>query len=102
MKAKTTQPNASGAGEVSPEGNLAEKDERVERKSVVDEITILFVRTAKDILRNKELATLQLVVSILLALFIGGIFNGVTNDLAGFQNRMGVRFTESLFWERAH
>lgn len=63
---------------------------RWERGSVLHEIPILFIRTAKDIFRNKELFLMQLAISVMLALFGGGIFSNVTNDLAGFQNRMGV------------
>ena len=61
-----------------------------ERGSVLHEIPILFIRTAKDIFRNRELFLMQLAISVMLALFGGGIFSNVTNDLAGFQNRMGV------------
>ena len=61
-----------------------------EQGSVLREIPILFIRTAKDIFRNRELFMMQLTISIALALLGGGIFNDVTNDLAGFQNRMGV------------
>ena len=73
-----------------PEGVTVDRDEKTERRSLINEIRILFVRTAKDIFRNKELALMQLAISIVLALLIGGIFNGVSDDLAGFQNRMGV------------
>lgn len=66
------------------------KDGLPERGSILHEIPILFTRTAQDIFRNRELFLMQLAISIVLAIFGGSIFNDVTNDLAGFQNRMGV------------
>jgi ATP-binding cassette, subfamily G (WHITE), member 2 len=65
-------------------------DGRTERYSRVNEIGVLFLRTARDIFRNKELFMMQMSISFALALFGGGIFNDVSNNLAGFQNRMGV------------
>lgn len=56
----------------------------------INEIPILFIRTAKDIFRNRELFIMQLTISFCLALFGGGIFSNVSDDLAGFQNRMGA------------
>ena len=70
-------------------GSQVESSSR-ERGSLLNEIPILFARTAKDIFRNRELFLMQLTISIVLALFGGGIFNDVSNNLAGFQNRMGV------------
>lgn len=66
--------------------------------SLVQECSILFARTAKDILRNRELFSMQLGISVALAFFGGAIFNDVGNNLAGFQNRMGVSC--GLEWER--
>jgi ABC-type multidrug transport system ATPase subunit len=56
------------------------------------EIIILFSRTAKVLLRNRELCLMQATVSVVLAIFTGAIFNGISNNLAGFQNRLGVSF----------
>ena len=65
----------------------------VERRSITNEFAVLFARAGKDILRNKTLFIMQLSLSIVLAIFAGGIFNNVTNDLSGFQNRMGGTFS---------
>lgn len=64
--------------------------EPVEPRSITNEFAILFARAFKDILRNRTLFIMQLTLSVALALFAGGIFKGVPNNLAGFQNRMGV------------
>ncbi|CAH0476264.1 unnamed protein product [Peronospora belbahrii] len=58
--------------------------------SILIEIRVLFVRTAQNILRHRSLLVLHIALSLSLALFGGLIFNHVTNDLAGFQNRMGA------------
>lgn len=65
---------------------------------LLNDIQILFGRTAKDIFRNKELFLLQMTFSTALALLTGGIFSGVTNDLAGFQNRMGAFYFSLSFF----
>ncbi|KAL3658794.1 hypothetical protein V7S43_016162 [Phytophthora oleae] len=59
-------------------------------RSVLVEIRVLFARTAQNILRHRSLLVLHIALSLSLALFGGLIFNHVTNDLAGFQNRMGA------------
>ncbi|RLN94064.1 hypothetical protein BBJ28_00017554 [Nothophytophthora sp. Chile5] len=59
-------------------------------RSLLIEIRVLFVRTAQNILRHRSLLVLHVALSLSLALFGGLIFNHVTNDLAGFQNRMGA------------
>ena len=76
--------------EDEPHENDLVKKLTSQRGSLINEIGILFSRTAKDIFRNRELFLLQLSISIVLACFGGGIFNDVSNNLAGFQNRMGV------------
>ncbi|KAH7459718.1 ABC transporter G family member [Phytophthora ramorum] len=59
-------------------------------RSILVEIRVLFARTAQNILRHRSLLVLHIALSLSLALFGGLIFNHVTNDLAGFQNRMGA------------
>uniref|UniRef100_M4BQM0 ABC transporter domain-containing protein n=1 Tax=Hyaloperonospora arabidopsidis (strain Emoy2) TaxID=559515 RepID=M4BQM0_HYAAE len=59
-------------------------------RSIVVEVRVLFVRTTQNILRDRSLLVLHIALSLSLALFGGLIFNHVTNDLAGFQNRMGA------------
>ncbi|GMF09900.1 unnamed protein product [Phytophthora lilii] len=65
-------------------------DEKTPSRSVLVEIRVLFARTAQNILRHRSLLVLHIALSLSLALFGGLIFNHVTNDLAGFQNRMGA------------
>ncbi|KAF1329605.1 Atp-binding protein, partial [Globisporangium splendens] len=59
-------------------------------RSLLIEIRVLFRRTAQNIFRHRSLLLLHVLLSLVLALFGGLIFNHVTNDLAGFQNRSGA------------
>ncbi|GMF58663.1 unnamed protein product [Phytophthora fragariaefolia] len=59
-------------------------------QSLLIEIRVLFARTALNILRHRSLLVQHVVLSLVLALFGGLIFNNVTDDLAGFQNRTGA------------
>ncbi|CAI5737035.1 unnamed protein product [Peronospora destructor] len=65
-------------------------DVKTPSHSVLIEIRVLFARTALNIVRHRSLLVLHIALSFSLALFGGLIFNHVTNDLAGFQNRMGA------------
>ncbi|POM76313.1 ABC Superfamily [Phytophthora palmivora] len=59
-------------------------------QSTIIEIRVLFARTAQNILRHRSLLIQHVVLSLVLALFGGLIFNNVSDNLAGFQNRMGA------------
>ncbi|KAI9985169.1 hypothetical protein PInf_004494 [Phytophthora infestans] len=59
-------------------------------QSTMTEIRVLFTRTAQNILRHRSLLVQHVVLSLVLALFGGLIFNNVSDNLAGFQNRMGA------------
>ncbi|DBA04319.1 TPA: hypothetical protein N0F65_002081 [Lagenidium giganteum] len=59
-------------------------------RSIYVEIYVLFRRTGLNIFRHRSLLMLHLFLSVILGLFGGLIFNHVTNDLAGFQNRSGA------------
>jgi ATP-binding cassette, subfamily G (WHITE), member 2 len=66
--------------------------------STLNEVTTLFTRTTKDNFRNMELFLMQSIISLLLALFVGGVFNDVSNNLAGFQNRLGAFYFSLSFF----
>jgi ATP-binding cassette subfamily G (WHITE) protein 2 len=86
-------PNASGSSSAdrheSPSRRKSWKKAKSSRSSYV-EIQVLFRRTAQNIYRHRSLLMLHVILSITLGLFGGLIFNHVTNDLAGFQNRSGA------------
>ncbi|OBS66129.1 hypothetical protein A6R68_05332 [Neotoma lepida] len=49
-------------------------------------------RSFKNLLGNPQASVAQIIVTIILALVIGAIYFGLTNDRAGIQNRAGVLF----------
>lgn len=62
------------------------------------QFTILSSRAFKNLYRNPLLMTTHYMVAIVVALFCGFFFHGVTNDIPGFQNRLGLfLFILSLF-----
>lgn len=53
---------------------------------------ILSARTWKNLYRNPMLMLTHYAISVVLAVLCGYLFFGVTDDIPGFQNRMGVFF----------
>ncbi|EGZ08156.1 ABC transporter-like protein [Phytophthora sojae] len=70
--------------------NIPDSKPRGVLSSLLVETRVLFGRTAQNILRHRSLLVQHVVLSLVLALFGGLIFNNVTDDLAGFQNRTGA------------
>ncbi|RKP08517.1 hypothetical protein THASP1DRAFT_5145, partial [Thamnocephalis sphaerospora] len=62
------------------------------RSSLWTQLCILSDRTFKNLYRNPYLMLTHYCISIFLAVFCGLLFYNVTNDIAGFQNRMGLFF----------
>ncbi|CCK73485.1 putative ATP-dependent permease ADP1 NDAI_0G05020 [Naumovozyma dairenensis CBS 421] len=56
------------------------------------QLVILNSRTFKNIYRNPKLLLGNYMLTILLSLFLGTLYYQVTNDISGFQNRMGLFF----------
>ncbi|KAI9171885.1 ABC transporter G family member [Paramyrothecium foliicola] len=53
---------------------------------------ILSQRTWKNLYRNPMLMLMHYAISIVLAVFAGYLFYGLTDDIPGFQNRLGLFF----------
>ncbi|KAF9113682.1 hypothetical protein BGX27_001045 [Mortierella sp. AM989] len=96
-------PNGNGNGNSSsvhenPQYNphqqyLSEKAVATYRRaSWWTQFKILADRTLKNIYRDPMLMLAHFVMSIFLGLLCGALFYKVTNDIPGFQNRMGVFF----------
>jgi len=62
------------------------------RPSLARQFLILSTRTWRNIYRNPLLMLTHYAISILLAVLIGWLFYGLTDDLPGFQNRLGFFF----------
>ncbi|KAI5808588.1 hypothetical protein DFH27DRAFT_539705 [Peziza echinospora] len=56
------------------------------------QFTILSQRTWKNLYRNPMLMLTHYAISIVLAVLCGYLFYGITDDISGFQNRMGLFF----------
>ncbi|RKP27887.1 LOW QUALITY PROTEIN: hypothetical protein SYNPS1DRAFT_32331 [Syncephalis pseudoplumigaleata] len=62
------------------------------RSSYWTQFCILSNRTFKNLYRNPYLMLTHYGISLFLAVFCGLLFYNVTNDISGFQNRMGLFF----------
>lgn len=87
----------SSAGEAnSPVGQAnGHSDHRIKpytKIGILHQFAILSTRTWRNIYRNPMLLLLHYAISILLAVLLGYLFYGLTDDIPGFQNRMGVLF----------
>jgi len=62
------------------------------KTGVLGQFAILSVRTWRNLYRNPLLMLTHYAVAILLAVLVGYLFYGLTDDLKGFQNRLGFFF----------
>lgn len=92
---------SSGNGSADPLADIEEADKvlRTHRKaSLWTQLRILSGRSFKNLYRNPQLMLAHYALSLILGIFVGVLFYGVTNDIAGFQNRLGLCFfTLALF-----
>ncbi|KAF2089160.1 transporter, ABC superfamily [Saccharata proteae CBS 121410] len=56
------------------------------------QFVILSQRTWRNLYRNPMLMLTHYAIAIILAVFLGFLFYGLTDDIAGFQNRLGLFF----------
>nr|POE77757.1 abc transporter g family member [Quercus suber] len=62
------------------------------KPNLLVQFIILARRTWRNLYRNPMLMLTHYAIAIVLAVFIGFLFYGLTDDLAGFQNRLGFFF----------
>ncbi|EPQ28766.1 uncharacterized protein PFL1_03569 [Pseudozyma flocculosa PF-1] len=62
------------------------------KASLWTQFTILSGRAFKNLYRDPILMFAHFALAILLALFCGVLYRGITNDISGFQNRLGLFF----------
>lgn len=72
--------------------NLEELPEGYARVSLWTQFVILSKRTFKNLYRNPMLVLTHYTISVVLGLVCGVLYYRVTNDIAGFQNRLGLFF----------
>ncbi|KAG0235040.1 hypothetical protein BGW41_000932 [Actinomortierella wolfii] len=70
----------------------AGKGRTVYATSFLGQLQVIMKRDFQTLIRNHALLTLHIAVSIILGVFIGGLYFKVPMDLAGFQNRAGSLF----------
>lgn len=85
------QSNGNGPG--SPNGTTSSNNFKGYRKPwIPTQFVILSRRTWRNLYRNPMLMLTHYAIAIVLAVFLGFLFYGLTDDLKGFQNRLGFFF----------
>lgn len=64
----------------------------LEKAGFLSQLNILSSRTFKNLYRNPRLLLTNYVLSLLMGLFCGFLYYNVSNDISGFQNRLGLFF----------
>ncbi|EMG48860.1 ADP1 Probable ATP-dependent permease [Candida maltosa Xu316] len=64
----------------------------IKKATILSQIGILASRTFKNLYRNPRLLLAHYVLSLLVGLFCGYLYYDVSNDISGFQNRLGFFF----------
>ncbi|OAL56824.1 hypothetical protein IQ07DRAFT_582119 [Pyrenochaeta sp. DS3sAY3a] len=91
------QANGSSGGEAN--GFVAAgKLKGFKKVGLLGQFKILSLRTWRNLYRNPMLMLTHYAIAIVLAVFLGFLFYGLTDDIKGFQNRLGLfLFVLSLF-----
>lgn len=84
--------NANGHAPGSPNGNGGALGKGYVRVSYLRQFIILSQRTWRNLYRNPMLMLTHYAIAILLAVLSGYLFYGLTDDIPGFQNRLGLFF----------
>ncbi|TEA18598.1 ABC transporter G family member [Colletotrichum sidae] len=87
--------NGQNGNGYSPEGpniNISAIGKGYARVSYTRQFIILSQRTWKNLYRNPILMLTHYAIAILLAVLSGYLFYGLTDDIPGFQNRLGLFF----------
>jgi ABC-type multidrug transport system ATPase subunit/ABC-type multidrug transport system permease subunit len=92
--------SATGANGLNTNGNLDEGEatyvsavgKGYARVGYTRQFIILSQRTWKNLYRNPMLMLMHYAIAIVLAVFAGYLFYGLTDDIPGFQNRLGLFF----------
>lgn len=87
----TLNPDGSATGLNSVSGTSTSL-KGFQRVGWVSQFVILSQRTWKNLYRNPMLMLTHYAIAIVLAVLCGYLFYGITDDISGFQNRMGLFF----------
>ncbi|KID89658.1 ABC transporter (Adp1) [Metarhizium guizhouense ARSEF 977] len=84
--------NANSHSEDGPSTTLSAVGRGYARVGYLGQFTILSQRTWKNLYRDPMLMLTHYAIAIILAVFSGYLFYGLTDDIPGFQNRLGLFF----------
>lgn len=87
-----TQANGSGVQMNGNSSNSSTKVRGYRKPSYLRQFAIISRRTWRNLYRNPMLMLTHYAISIVLAVFLGFLFYGLTDDIKGFQNRLGLFF----------
>ncbi|KAF2741571.1 hypothetical protein EJ04DRAFT_481059 [Polyplosphaeria fusca] len=91
--AQANEANGSTNGNQEPNGFVAAgKVKGFNRVGYIRQFIILSVRTWRNLYRNPMLMLTHYLIAVVLAVFLGWLFYGLTDDIKGFQNRLGLFF----------
>ncbi|KAF5359246.1 hypothetical protein D9756_003527 [Leucocoprinus leucothites] len=98
VEAQQTHPHSVASNELPDVAGETSLLRGRKRASWTTQFRILSGRAFKNLYRDPALLTAHYLSSITLAIISGLFYHGVTNDIAGFQNRLGLFFfTLALF-----
>jgi ABC-type multidrug transport system ATPase subunit len=91
--ARANDANGTPNGDQGPNGFVAAGKLKGFRKvGWIGQFVILSKRTWRNLYRNPMLMLTHYAIAIVLAVFLGYLFYGLTDDIKGFQNRLGLFF----------
>ncbi|KAF2796068.1 hypothetical protein K505DRAFT_373460 [Melanomma pulvis-pyrius CBS 109.77] len=91
--ARANDANGTPNGDQGPNGFVAAGKLKGFRKvGWFGQFVILSKRTWRNLYRNPMLMLTHYAIAIVLAVFLGYLFYGLTDDIKGFQNRLGLFF----------
>ena len=85
-------PNSNGYNPEGPNIHIGVMGKGYARIGYTRQFAILAKRTWKNLYRNPMLMLTHYAIAILLAVLSGFLFYGLTSDIPGFQNRLGLFF----------
>lgn len=72
--------------------------QNLRKASIFQQVVILSLRTFKNLYRNPRLLLTHYALSIVVGAFMGYLYYDVSNDISGFQNRLGLFFFVLAFF----
>lgn len=90
--ARANEANGVPTGGLGPNGVASGKLKGYRKVGWIGQFIILSKRTWRNLYRNPMLMLTHYAIAIVLAVFLGFLFYGLTDDIKGFQNRLGLFF----------